>query len=135
MRAILLPPRNERKPHGCSIRRSNSLKHTLHEAHEGKAFRISSAVFVFFGCRRGGRPLQQFNRHYANSVLLMTHNAMLAKRCGRTIEVVDGRITGFQARRSMDRATEQPMNAWTRKASASCKAAHCARQNALIRPF
>ena len=38
--------------------------------------------------------LRQFNREHGTAVLFVTHNAALAKRCDRTIQVVDGSITG-----------------------------------------
>jgi len=38
--------------------------------------------------------LQRFNAEHGTTVLFVTHNAALAARCGRTIEVVDGRVTG-----------------------------------------
>lgn len=36
--------------------------------------------------------LRQVNREHGTSVLFVTHNAALAARCDRTIEVVDGRV-------------------------------------------
>lgn len=38
--------------------------------------------------------LRQFNRDQGTTVLFVTHNADLARRCDRTIEVIDGRLTG-----------------------------------------
>ncbi|MBV8502344.1 MAG: ABC transporter ATP-binding protein [Paucibacter sp.] len=38
--------------------------------------------------------LRQVNRAQQTAVLFVTHNAALAKRCDRTIEVVDGAIVG-----------------------------------------
>ena len=38
--------------------------------------------------------LRRFNREHGTTVLFVTHNAALANRCDKTIEVVDGRITG-----------------------------------------
>ena len=38
--------------------------------------------------------LQQFNTEHGTTVLFVTHNPALAERCSRTIEVVDGRLTG-----------------------------------------
>lgn len=37
--------------------------------------------------------LRQFNREHGTTVLFVTHNAELAGRCDRTIEVIDGRVT------------------------------------------
>ena len=37
--------------------------------------------------------LRRFNREHGTSVLFVTHNAALAARCDKTIQVVDGRIT------------------------------------------
>ncbi len=37
--------------------------------------------------------LRRFNREHRTTVLFVTHNAALAKRCDKTIEVVDGLIT------------------------------------------
>ncbi len=36
--------------------------------------------------------LRRFNRDHGTTVLFVTHNAVLADRCDRTIEVVDGQI-------------------------------------------
>jgi lipoprotein-releasing system ATP-binding protein len=36
--------------------------------------------------------LRQFNREQGTTVLFVTHNAALAQRCDRTIEVVDGQV-------------------------------------------
>ena len=38
--------------------------------------------------------LRRFNREHGTSVLFVTHNAALAERCDKTIQVVDGRISG-----------------------------------------
>jgi lipoprotein-releasing system ATP-binding protein len=38
--------------------------------------------------------LRAFNREHGTTVLFVTHNAVLAERCDRTIQVVDGRIAG-----------------------------------------
>ncbi len=38
--------------------------------------------------------LRRFNREHGTTVLFVTHNAALAERCDKTIEVIDGRITG-----------------------------------------
>jgi lipoprotein-releasing system ATP-binding protein len=38
--------------------------------------------------------LRRFNREHGTSVLFVTHNAALAGRCDKTIQVVDGHITG-----------------------------------------
>jgi lipoprotein-releasing system ATP-binding protein len=38
--------------------------------------------------------LRRFNREHGTSVLFVTHNAALAERCDKTIQVVDGHITG-----------------------------------------
>jgi len=38
--------------------------------------------------------LRDFNRRQGTTVLFVTHNPALAARCDKTIEVVDGRITG-----------------------------------------
>ena len=38
--------------------------------------------------------LRQFNTEHGTTVLFVTHNPLLAERCSRTIEVVDGRVTG-----------------------------------------
>jgi len=38
--------------------------------------------------------LRRFNREQGTTVLFVTHNAALAARCDRTIEVVDGRVIG-----------------------------------------
>jgi lipoprotein-releasing system ATP-binding protein len=40
--------------------------------------------------------LRRFNTEHGTTVLFVTHNIALAERCDRTIEVVDGRITGSQ---------------------------------------
>ena len=37
--------------------------------------------------------LRRFNREHGTTVLFVTHNAELARRCDKTIQVVDGRIT------------------------------------------
>lgn len=37
--------------------------------------------------------LRQFNREHGTTVLFVTHNADLARRCDRIIEVIDGRVT------------------------------------------
>ncbi len=37
--------------------------------------------------------LRRFNREHGTTVLFVTHNATLAQRCDKTIQVVDGRIT------------------------------------------
>jgi lipoprotein-releasing system ATP-binding protein len=37
--------------------------------------------------------LREFNREHGTTVLFVTHNAALAARCDRTIEVIDGRVT------------------------------------------
>jgi lipoprotein-releasing system ATP-binding protein len=37
--------------------------------------------------------LRRFNRDHGTTVLFVTHNAVLAGRCDKTIEVVDGQIT------------------------------------------
>ena len=41
--------------------------------------------------------MQDINRRFGTTFLLVTHNMDLARRCGRVIEVVDGRITGRSA--------------------------------------
>jgi lipoprotein-releasing system ATP-binding protein len=38
--------------------------------------------------------LRSFNREHGTTVLFVTHNASLAGRCDKTIQVVDGRLTG-----------------------------------------
>jgi len=38
--------------------------------------------------------LRRFNAEHGTTVLFVTHNVAMAARCDRTIEVVDGRITG-----------------------------------------
>jgi lipoprotein-releasing system ATP-binding protein len=38
--------------------------------------------------------LRRFNREHGTTVLFVTHNAALAQRCDKTIQVIDGRITG-----------------------------------------
>ena len=38
--------------------------------------------------------LRDLNQRQGTSVLCVTHNPALAERCDRTIQVVDGRITG-----------------------------------------
>ena len=38
--------------------------------------------------------LRRFNREHGTTVLFVTHNAELAQRCDKTIQVIDGRITG-----------------------------------------
>ena len=38
--------------------------------------------------------LRQFNAEHGTTVLFVTHNVAFAQRCDRTIEVVDGQITG-----------------------------------------
>jgi lipoprotein-releasing system ATP-binding protein len=38
--------------------------------------------------------LRRFNREHGTAVLFVTHNAALAERCDRLIEVVDGQVTG-----------------------------------------
>ena len=38
--------------------------------------------------------LRRFNQEDGMTVLFVTHNMTLAERCGKTIEVVDGRVTG-----------------------------------------
>jgi len=38
--------------------------------------------------------LRRFNREHGTTVLFVTHNVALASRCDKTIQVVDGRITG-----------------------------------------
>ncbi len=38
--------------------------------------------------------LRRFNREHGTTVLFVTHNGALASRCDKTIQVVDGRITG-----------------------------------------
>jgi len=38
--------------------------------------------------------LRRFNREHGTTVLFVTHNAALAGRCDKTIEVVDGMVTG-----------------------------------------
>ena len=38
--------------------------------------------------------LRQFNTEHGTTVLFVTHNAALAARCDKTIEVIDGRLTG-----------------------------------------
>jgi len=37
--------------------------------------------------------LRQFNVEHGTTVLFVTHNAVLAARCDKTIEVIDGRVT------------------------------------------
>lgn len=41
--------------------------------------------------------LRRFNREHGTAVLFVTHNADLARRCDRLIEVVDGSLTGRTA--------------------------------------
>ena len=38
--------------------------------------------------------LQRFNTEHGTTVLFVTHNVAMSQRCGRTIEVVDGQVTG-----------------------------------------
>jgi len=38
--------------------------------------------------------LRRFNQEHGTTVLFVTHNPALAERCDKTIQVVDGRITG-----------------------------------------
>ena len=38
--------------------------------------------------------LRRFNRERGTTVLFVTHNALLADRCDKIIEVIDGRIAG-----------------------------------------
>jgi lipoprotein-releasing system ATP-binding protein len=38
--------------------------------------------------------LRRFNTEYGTTVLFVTHNIALAERCDRTIQVIDGRVTG-----------------------------------------
>jgi lipoprotein-releasing system ATP-binding protein len=38
--------------------------------------------------------LQRFNTEHGTTVLFVTHNAALAGRCDRTIEVIDGQLSG-----------------------------------------
>ncbi len=38
--------------------------------------------------------LQRFNTQHGTTVLFVTHNVMLSERCDRTIEVIDGQVTG-----------------------------------------
>ncbi len=38
--------------------------------------------------------LRRFNTEHGTTVLFVTHNAELAGRCDKTIEVIDGRLTG-----------------------------------------
>jgi lipoprotein-releasing system ATP-binding protein len=38
--------------------------------------------------------LRRFNREQGTTVLFVTHNAALAERCDKTIQVVDGQVTG-----------------------------------------
>ena len=38
--------------------------------------------------------LRRFNREHGTTVLFVTHNAALAERCDKTIQVVDGNVTG-----------------------------------------
>jgi lipoprotein-releasing system ATP-binding protein len=43
--------------------------------------------------------LRRFNVEHGTTVLFVTHNAVLAERCDKTIEVIDGRVTaGAEAR-------------------------------------
>ena len=41
--------------------------------------------------------LRQFNTEHGTTVLFVTHNVAFAQRCDRTIEVVDGQLTGSAA--------------------------------------
>jgi lipoprotein-releasing system ATP-binding protein len=43
--------------------------------------------------------LRSVNAEHGTTVLFVTHNPALAQRCDRTIEVVDGRVTGAEAGR------------------------------------
>ena len=38
--------------------------------------------------------LRRFNREHGTAVLFVTHNAALAARCDKTIQVIDGNVTG-----------------------------------------
>ena len=38
--------------------------------------------------------LRRFNREHGTTVLFVTHNAALAGRCDKTIQVIDGLLTG-----------------------------------------
>ena len=40
------------------------------------------------------RLLRSVNAEHGTTVLFVTHNAALAQRCDRTIEVVDGQVKG-----------------------------------------
>jgi lipoprotein-releasing system ATP-binding protein len=50
--------------------------------------------------------LRQFNAEHGTTVLFVTHNVAFANRCDRTIEVVDGRLTGSQSLGLIDRPAE-----------------------------
>jgi lipoprotein-releasing system ATP-binding protein len=38
--------------------------------------------------------MRRFNAEHGTTVLFVTHNVALAERCERTIQVLDGRVTG-----------------------------------------
>ena len=38
--------------------------------------------------------LRRFNTEHGTTVLFVTHNVALSERCDRTIEVIDGQVTG-----------------------------------------
>lgn len=43
--------------------------------------------------------MQEVNRDYGTTFVMVTHNTSLAERCGRVFEVIDGRLTGDRAGR------------------------------------
>ena len=38
--------------------------------------------------------LRRFNQEHGTTVLFVTHNPLLAERCDKTIQVIDGQLTG-----------------------------------------
>jgi len=44
--------------------------------------------------------MRRFNREYRTTFLVVTHDPRIAARCGRVIEIVDGRITSDRASQS-----------------------------------
>jgi lipoprotein-releasing system ATP-binding protein len=44
--------------------------------------------------------MRRFNREYRTTFLIVTHDPRIAERCGRIIEIVDGRITTDRTSRS-----------------------------------
>ncbi len=51
--------------------------------------------------------LRRFNTEQGTTVLFVTHNEAMSKRCDRTIEVVDGQVTG-RAKADVDAHAAQP---------------------------